>query len=66
MYSEKTCTSTTLSTTLPTSPDLGFKPGRRGGKPVVNPYHDSHKRSFGLLVPPIQNFIARIVRRTIQ
>jgi hypothetical protein len=35
-YSEKTCPSATLSTTNPTWPDLGSKPGRRGGKPATN------------------------------
>jgi hypothetical protein len=35
-YSEKTCTSATLSTTNPTWPDLGSKPGRRGGNSVTN------------------------------
>jgi hypothetical protein len=33
---EKTCPSATLSTTNPTSPDLGSNPGRRGGKPATN------------------------------
>jgi hypothetical protein len=36
MYSEKTCPSTTLSTTNPTWPDLGSNPSRRGGKPATN------------------------------
>jgi hypothetical protein len=35
-YSEKTCPSTTLSTTNPTWPDSGSNPGRRGGKPATN------------------------------
>jgi hypothetical protein len=35
-YSEKTCPSVTLSTTNPTWPNLGSKPGRRGGKPATN------------------------------
>jgi hypothetical protein len=35
-YSEKTCPSSTLSTTNPTWPDLGSNPGRRGGKPATN------------------------------
>jgi hypothetical protein len=35
-YSEKTCTSATLSTTNPTRSDLGSKPGRRRGKPATN------------------------------
>jgi hypothetical protein len=35
-YSEKTCTSATLSTTNPIWPDLGSNPGRRGGKPATN------------------------------
>jgi hypothetical protein len=35
-YSEKTCTSATLSTTNPTWPDPGLKPGRRGGKSATN------------------------------
>jgi hypothetical protein len=35
-YSEKTCPSATLSTTIPTWPDLGSNPGRRGGKPATN------------------------------
>jgi hypothetical protein len=33
---EKTCPSTTLSTTYPTLLDLGLNPGRRGGKPETN------------------------------
>jgi hypothetical protein len=35
-YSEKTCPDATLSTTNPTWPDPGLKPGRRGGKPATN------------------------------
>jgi hypothetical protein len=35
-YSEKTCSSATLSTTNPTQPDLSSNPGRRGGKPANN------------------------------
>jgi hypothetical protein len=35
-YSEKTCLSTTLSTTNPTWYDLGSNMGRRGGNPVTN------------------------------
>jgi hypothetical protein len=35
-YSEKTCPSATLSTTNPTSPDLGANSGRRDGKPATN------------------------------
>jgi hypothetical protein len=35
-YSEKTCLSTTLSTTNPTWPDPDSNPGRRGGKPTTN------------------------------
>jgi hypothetical protein len=35
-YSEKTCPSSTLSTTNPTWSDLGWNPGRRGGKPATN------------------------------
>jgi hypothetical protein len=35
-YSENTCPSATLSTTNPTSPDLGSNPSRRGGKPATN------------------------------
>jgi hypothetical protein len=35
-YSEKTYPSATLSTTNPTWPDPGLKPGRRGGKPETN------------------------------
>jgi hypothetical protein len=35
-YSERTCPSATLSTTNPTRPDLGWNPGRRGGKPATN------------------------------
>jgi hypothetical protein len=31
-----TCPSATLSTTNPTCPDPGSKPGRRGGKPATN------------------------------
>jgi hypothetical protein len=33
-YLEKACPSATLSTTNPTSPDLGPNPGSRGGKPA--------------------------------
>jgi hypothetical protein len=33
-YSEKTCHSATLSTTIPTWPDLGSNPGRCDGKPA--------------------------------
>jgi hypothetical protein len=35
-YSEKTCPGETLSTTNPTSPDLGSNPGHRCGKPATN------------------------------
>jgi hypothetical protein len=35
-YSEKTCSSATLSTTNPTWPGPGLNPGRRGGKPATN------------------------------
>jgi hypothetical protein len=35
-YSEKTCPSTTLSTTNPTWPDLCANTGRRGVKPATN------------------------------
>jgi hypothetical protein len=35
-YSEKTCSSASLSTTNPTWPDLGSNPGRSGGKPATN------------------------------
>jgi hypothetical protein len=35
-YSEKTCPSATSSTTIPTWPDPGSNPGRRGGKPETN------------------------------
>jgi hypothetical protein len=35
-YSEKTCSSATLSTTNPTWPDPGANPGRHGGKPATN------------------------------
>jgi hypothetical protein len=35
-YSEKTCPSATLSTTNPTWPGPGLKPGRRGWKPTTN------------------------------
>jgi hypothetical protein len=34
-YSEKTCPSANLSTTNPTSPNLGSNPGRCGGKPAT-------------------------------
>jgi hypothetical protein len=34
--SEKTCPSSTFSTTNPTWPDPGSNPGRRGGKPATN------------------------------
>jgi hypothetical protein len=36
MYSEKTRPSATLSTTNPTWPDQGSKPGHRSGKPATN------------------------------
>jgi hypothetical protein len=35
-YSEKICPEATLSTTNPTWPDPGLKPGHRGGKPATN------------------------------
>jgi hypothetical protein len=35
-YSEKTCSSATLSTTNPTWPDPGSNPGCRGRKPATN------------------------------
>jgi hypothetical protein len=35
-YSEKTCSSATLSTTNPTWLDPGLNPGRRGEKPATN------------------------------
>jgi hypothetical protein len=35
-YSEKTCSSTTLSTSNTTWPDLGSNPDRHGGKPATN------------------------------
>jgi hypothetical protein len=35
-HSEKICPSATLSTTNPTSPDLGSNPGRRDGKRAIN------------------------------
>jgi hypothetical protein len=35
-YSEKICSSATLSTTNPTWPDPGSNPGRRGRKPATN------------------------------
>jgi hypothetical protein len=35
-YSEKIYRSATLSTTIPTWPDLGSNKGRRGGKPATN------------------------------
>jgi hypothetical protein len=35
-YSEKTCSSVTLSTTNPTCLDRVLNPGRRGGKPTTN------------------------------
>jgi hypothetical protein len=35
-YSQKTCTSATLSTTNPTLPDPDSKPGYHGGKPATN------------------------------
>jgi hypothetical protein len=35
-YLEKTCPSDTLSTTNPTSPNLGSSSGRRDGKPATN------------------------------
>jgi hypothetical protein len=36
MYSEKICSSATLSTTNPTLPDLGLNPDCSGGKPATN------------------------------
>jgi hypothetical protein len=44
-YSEKTCPSATVSSTIPTWPDLGANPGRRGGKPVTN------RLSYGTVYP---------------
>jgi hypothetical protein len=35
-YSEKTCPSATLSTTIPTWTEMGANPGRCGGKPATN------------------------------
>jgi hypothetical protein len=35
-YSEKTCPSSTLSTTHPTWPDMGANPSHHSGKPVTN------------------------------
>jgi hypothetical protein len=35
-YLEKTRPNATLSTTNPTCPEPGSKPGRRGGKPATN------------------------------
>jgi hypothetical protein len=35
-YSEKTCSSATLSTTNPKRPDLGSNPHHCGGKPATN------------------------------
>jgi hypothetical protein len=35
-YSEKTCSSATLSTTNPTWPEPGSNPGRCGGKVATN------------------------------
>jgi hypothetical protein len=35
-YSKKTCPSATLSTSNPIWYDLGWNPGRRGGKPMTN------------------------------
>jgi hypothetical protein len=44
-YSEKTCSSATLSTTNPTWRDPGSNPGRRGGKPATN------RLSYGVALP---------------
>jgi hypothetical protein len=44
-YSEKTCSSATLSTTNPTLPDLGSNPSRRGGKSSTN------RLSYGTVLP---------------
>jgi hypothetical protein len=46
-YSEKTCPSTTLSTTDPTSSELGSNPGRRGEKPATN------RLSYGAAFAPL-------------
>jgi hypothetical protein len=35
-YSDKTCLSATLSTTILTCLDPGLNPGRHGGKPATN------------------------------
>jgi hypothetical protein len=43
-YSEKTCSSATLSTTNPIRPDLGSNPGHHGGKLATN--HLSSYHSF--------------------
>jgi hypothetical protein len=43
-YKEKTCPSTTLSTTNPTWPDPGSNLGRRGGKPATN------RLSYGMAI----------------
>jgi hypothetical protein len=45
-YSEKTCPSSTLSTTNPTWPDMGSNPGRRAGKPATN------RLNYGTVVRP--------------
>jgi hypothetical protein len=43
----KTCPSATLSTTNPTSTDLGSNPGLRGARPAANRL--SHGTAFGKL-----------------
>jgi hypothetical protein len=45
-YSEKICPSATLSAANPTWPDLGSKPGRRGGKPAFLKFTPSYFTTF--------------------
>jgi hypothetical protein len=47
-YSDKTCSSATLTTANNIWPDLGSNPGRRGGKPATNhlSYNSDQYRSF--------------------
>jgi hypothetical protein len=45
-YSEITCPTPTLSTANPIWPDLGSKPGRRGGKPATNHLNMARPRNL--------------------
>jgi hypothetical protein len=53
-YSEKTCPSTSLSTTNPTWPDPGSNPGRRGGMSATN------RLSYGAADRPYSNYCSVI------